>query len=76
MLQAWNIQTNAEFSLSAPAGQVHAMEVGNEMLFAGTQVKSPTVLQVTLSLTHWMFKDASSSILYLVHLFKLIYLFL
>lgn len=46
MLQAWNIQTNAEFSLSAPAGQVHAMEVGNEMLFAGTQVKSLTVLQV------------------------------
>lgn len=43
MLQAWNIQTNAEFSLSAPAGQVHAMEVGNEMLFAGTQV---TVLQI------------------------------
>nr|XP_011459760.1 PREDICTED: zinc finger CCCH domain-containing protein 48-like [Fragaria vesca subsp. vesca] len=37
VVEAWNIQTNAEFSLSAPAGQVHAMEVGNEMLFAGTQ---------------------------------------
>ncbi|KAK9943053.1 hypothetical protein M0R45_008676 [Rubus argutus] len=37
VVKAWNIQTNAEFSLSAPAGQVHAMEVGNEMLFAGTQ---------------------------------------
>ncbi|KAK9943041.1 hypothetical protein M0R45_008665 [Rubus argutus] len=37
VVKAWNIQTNAEFSLSAPTGQVHAMEVGNEMLFAGTQ---------------------------------------
>ncbi|PRQ24290.1 putative transcription factor C3H family [Rosa chinensis] len=37
VVEAWNIQTNAAFSLSAPAAQVHAMEVGNEMLFAGTQ---------------------------------------
>ena len=46
MLQAWNIQTNAKFSLRAAAGQVHAMDVGNEMLFAGTQIKSLKVLQV------------------------------
>lgn len=53
MLQAWNIQTNAEFSLSAPAGQVHAMEVGNEMLFAGTQVKS---LSYLILLRFWDFR--------------------
>lgn len=46
MLQAWNIQTNAEFNLNGPVGQVHAMVVANEMLFAGAQVMTVTVLQV------------------------------
>lgn len=46
MLQAWNIRTNAEFNLNGPVGQVHAMVVANEMLFAGAQVMTVTVLQV------------------------------
>lgn len=38
VLQAWNTQTSAEMSLSGPVGQVYAMVVGNDLLFAGTQV--------------------------------------
>lgn len=36
-IKAWNTQTASELSLSGPIGQVYAMTVGNEMLFAGTQ---------------------------------------
>lgn len=36
-VKAWNTQTAADLSLSGPTGQVYAMSVGNEMLFAGTQ---------------------------------------
>ncbi|XP_043718312.1 zinc finger CCCH domain-containing protein 48-like isoform X2 [Telopea speciosissima] len=36
-VKVWNIQTASELSLSGPVGQVHALVVGNEMLFAGTQ---------------------------------------
>lgn len=39
MLQAWNLECQAEVALNGPvAGQVYAMEVVNNMLFAGTQV--------------------------------------
>jgi hypothetical protein len=38
VLQAWNTQTSTELSLSGPAGQVYSMVVGNDLLFAGTQV--------------------------------------
>lgn len=38
ILQAWNTQTNQELSLSGPVGQVYTMVVGNDLLFAGTQV--------------------------------------
>ncbi|XAR71753.1 hypothetical protein NMG60_11018160 [Bertholletia excelsa] len=37
VVKAWNIQTVADLSLSGPVGQVYAMVVGNDMLFAGTQ---------------------------------------
>ncbi|PQP97472.1 zinc finger CCCH domain-containing protein 48 [Prunus yedoensis var. nudiflora] len=37
ILEVWNTETNSEFNLDGPVGQVHAMVVGNEMLFAGTQ---------------------------------------
>ncbi|VVA34373.1 PREDICTED: zinc finger [Prunus dulcis] len=37
VVKAWNIRTNAEFNLNGPVGQVHAMVVANEMLFAGAQ---------------------------------------
>ncbi|XP_042506251.1 zinc finger CCCH domain-containing protein 48-like [Macadamia integrifolia] len=37
LVKAWNTQTVSELSLSGPVGQVHALVVGNEMLFAGTQ---------------------------------------
>lgn len=36
--QAWNTQTATDLSLSGPTGQVYALVVGNEMLFAGIQV--------------------------------------
>lgn len=36
--QAINIQSNADQLLSGPVGQVYDLVVGNELLFAGTQV--------------------------------------
>ena len=38
MLQAWNTQNNSELSLNGPVGQVYALVVGNDLLFAGVQV--------------------------------------
>jgi hypothetical protein len=38
MLQAWNTQTSADLSLNGPVGQVYALVVGNDMLFAAVQV--------------------------------------
>lgn len=40
ILQAWNTQTNTDLSLNGPVGQVYALVVGNDLLFAGTQVIS------------------------------------
>ncbi|KAK9273123.1 hypothetical protein L1049_017930 [Liquidambar formosana] len=37
VIKAWNIQTCADHSLSGPVGQVYAMVVGKEILFAGAQ---------------------------------------
>lgn len=37
IVKAWNAQTAADLSLSGPIGQVYALVVGNELLFAGTQ---------------------------------------
>ncbi|CAL2272913.1 unnamed protein product [Prunus armeniaca] len=37
VVNAWNTQTNSELSLSGPVGQVYALVVGNDLLFAGTQ---------------------------------------
>lgn len=37
-LQAWNIETAAEYNLNGPVGQVHAMAVAFDILFAGSQV--------------------------------------
>lgn len=37
-LQVWNSQTQTELTLDGPVGQVYAMAVGNDVLFAGTQV--------------------------------------
>lgn len=39
-LQAWNIQTEADFSLYELVGQVYAMTAARDMLFAGAQVIS------------------------------------
>lgn len=36
-VKAWNIQTSSDQSLSGPVGQVYALVVGNDLLFAGTQ---------------------------------------
>ena len=40
VIQAWNMGTSAQQSLSGPKGQVHALAISNEegLLFAGTQV--------------------------------------
>ncbi|CAN1267374.1 Zinc finger CCCH domain-containing protein 48 [Linum perenne] len=40
LVKAWNLQTNADLSLNGPVGQVYAMVVGNDLLFAGTQQDS------------------------------------
>ncbi|KAH7537964.1 hypothetical protein FEM48_Zijuj03G0148900 [Ziziphus jujuba var. spinosa] len=37
IVKAWNTQTNMDLSLSGPVGQVYALIVGNDLLFAGTQ---------------------------------------
>ncbi|CAK9145779.1 unnamed protein product [Ilex paraguariensis] len=36
-VKAWNIQSNVELTLNGPVGQVYALVVGNDMLFAGTE---------------------------------------
>ncbi|KAF5952943.1 hypothetical protein HYC85_010887 [Camellia sinensis] len=36
-VKAWNTQTLTDFTLNGPVGQVYAMALGNDMLFAGTQ---------------------------------------
>ncbi|KAI6706014.1 hypothetical protein NL676_008976 [Syzygium grande] len=36
-IKAWNIQNGASYNISGPAGQVHAMEVAKNMLFARAQ---------------------------------------
>ena len=38
VLQASNTQNLSELSLNGPVGQVYALVVNNDMLFAGTQV--------------------------------------
>lgn len=38
LLQAWNTQTSMDLSLNGPVGQVYALTVFNDLLFAGTQV--------------------------------------
>ncbi|KAM7491671.1 hypothetical protein LguiA_034592 [Lonicera macranthoides] len=37
VIKAWNAQTATDLSLSGPVGQVYALVVGNDFLFAGTQ---------------------------------------
>ncbi|XP_050225080.1 zinc finger CCCH domain-containing protein 48 [Mercurialis annua] len=37
LVKAWNTQTNTDLTLTGPVGQVYAMVVGNDLLFAGTQ---------------------------------------
>ncbi|KAF8028912.1 hypothetical protein BT93_E1556 [Corymbia citriodora subsp. variegata] len=36
-VKAWNNQNGASYDISGPVGQVHALEVANNMLFAGAQ---------------------------------------
>ncbi|KAG8661513.1 zinc finger CCCH domain-containing protein 48 isoform X2 [Manihot esculenta] len=37
VVKAWNIETAAEYNLNGPVGQVHAMAVAFDILFAGSQ---------------------------------------
>lgn len=37
LVKAWNAQTSADLNLTGPVGQVYALVVGNDMLFAGTE---------------------------------------
>ena len=50
ILQAWNTLTNSELSLTGPVGQIYAMVVGNDLLFAGTQVIFGTMSTFLLSM--------------------------
>lgn len=36
-VKVWNMQTQAEMNLTGPTGQVYALAIGNELLFAATQ---------------------------------------
>ncbi|KAG5531001.1 hypothetical protein RHGRI_025827 [Rhododendron griersonianum] len=47
VVKAWNTQTSMDLSLNGPVGQVYALVVGNDLLFAGTQLQH---LRVTLLL--------------------------
>uniref|UniRef100_A0A0E0KU63 C3H1-type domain-containing protein n=1 Tax=Oryza punctata TaxID=4537 RepID=A0A0E0KU63_ORYPU len=47
----WDTQTGAEMSLSEPTGRVHALAVGNGMLFAAIQVWDLATLQWTQTLS-------------------------
>ncbi|XP_048326972.2 zinc finger CCCH domain-containing protein 48 isoform X2 [Ziziphus jujuba] len=51
IVKAWNTQTNMDLSLSGPVGQVYALIVGNDLLFAGTQVWNLETLQCIQTLT-------------------------
>ncbi|CAH2077980.1 unnamed protein product [Thlaspi arvense] len=51
LVKAWNIQNNADLSLSGPVGQVYSLAVGTDLLFAGTQVWSLDNLQCIQTLT-------------------------
>jgi len=37
-VKVWNMQTAAEMNLTGPTGQVYALAVASELLFAATQV--------------------------------------
>ncbi|KAG4117946.1 hypothetical protein ERO13_D12G262300v2 [Gossypium hirsutum] len=61
-VKAWNTQTNQEFSLSGPAGQVYAMIVGNSLLFAGTQGQSPSIIGfLQEGILAWKFNAVTNS---------------
>ncbi|KAL6004618.1 hypothetical protein ACLOJK_005173 [Asimina triloba] len=51
-VEAWNMETNNEISLSGPVGQVYSLEANDELLFAGSQDGSILV---------WKFNDVGSS---------------
>ena len=38
LFQAWNIEYCADLSLDGPVGQIYAMVVDHDMLFAGAEV--------------------------------------
>jgi len=44
VVKAWNIQTITEFTLDGPKGQVRAMTVGNDTLFAGAEVTNHVII--------------------------------
>lgn len=58
LVKAWNIQTNAELSLSGPVGQVYSLVVGNDLLMAGTQ--DGTILAWKFNITTNNFEPAAS----------------
>ena len=56
MLQVWNTESGAEYSLNGPVGQVNALESINDLLFAGVEVSHFTnSLEFLCSLTSFYF---------------------
>nr|CAD1830369.1 unnamed protein product [Ananas comosus var. bracteatus] len=49
--QAWNLQASIDVTLEGPKGQVYALIVGNNTLFAGTEVWDLATFQCTHTLT-------------------------
>lgn len=58
LVKAWNTQTSADLSLSGPVGQVYALVVGNDLLFAGVQ--DGAILAWKFNVTTNCFEPAAS----------------
>ncbi|XP_010536494.1 PREDICTED: zinc finger CCCH domain-containing protein 48-like isoform X1 [Tarenaya hassleriana] len=52
LVKAWNVQNNAEHTLTGPVGQVYSLIAANDLLFAGTEDGSILV---------WRFNGATGS---------------
>lgn len=70
MLQVWNIDSAAGYSLNGPTGQVNALEVVKDLLFAGAEVNHfANSLKILGSVTCFFFSsDLKWAMLFMVFL--------
>ncbi|MGV7462466.1 hypothetical protein PJI20_29505, partial [Mycobacterium kansasii] len=65
-VKVWNIQAQAELTLNGPVGEVHAMVVGNDMVFAGIQDGTILAWKTTSPEVPAMLKGHSGAVLSLI----------